>query len=155
MATRKRKSRARHGGAAARRETRDRLLASCVTLFGGILLLLIAFVEGDSVWRAAHTALFGMFGCCSLVLGVAVCYLAVLLAQDEPLAPRIFKLFLGMLFVSGTVIVFSDIPAQGMSSSQMVAACYENGYTAWLSGGALGAVLGGTLLLLCGRPAAR
>ena len=59
-----------------------------------------------------------------------------------------------MLFVSGTVIVFSDIPAQGMSSSQMVAACYENGYTAWLSGGALGAVLGGTLLLLCGRPAA-
>ena len=154
MATRKRKSRARHGGAAARRETRDRLLASCVTLFGGILLLLIAFVEGDSVWRAAHTALFGMFGCCSLVLGVAVCYLAVLLAQDEPLAPRIFKLFLGMLFVSGTVIVFSDIPAQGMSSSQMVAACYENGYTAWLSGGALGAVLGGTLLLLCGRPAA-
>lgn len=36
----------------------------------------------------------------------------------------------------------------------MVAACYQNGYQAWLSGGALGAVLGGNLLLLCGRPAA-
>ena len=29
----------------------------------------------------------------------------------------------------------------------MTAACYQNGMSAWLSGGALGAVLGGTLLL--------
>ncbi len=154
MATRKRNARSRHGSAKARRETRNRILASSVTLFGGILLLLIAFVEGESVWRAAHTVLFGMFGCCSLILGVAVCYLAVLLARREPLAPRIAKLFLGMLFVSGTVIVFSDIPAQGLTAGQVAAACYQNGYTAWISGGALGAVLGGTLLALCGRPAA-
>ena len=66
----------------------------------------------------------------------------------------ICKLALGLVFASGTVIVFSDIQPQGLSAFQMVAACYQNGYQAWLSGGALGAVLGGNLLLLCGRPAA-
>ena len=60
---------------------------------------------------------------------------------------------LGLIFASGTVIVFSDIPTD-QTAAQMTAACYQNGMSAWLSGGALGAVLGGTLLLLCGRPAA-
>ena len=41
-----------------------------------------------------------------------------------------------------------------VGAATMVAACYQNGVNAWLSGGALGAVLGGNLLLLCGRPAA-
>ena len=54
----------------------------------------------------------------------------------------------------GTVIVFSDIQPQGMSAFQMTAACYANGVNAWIGGGALGALLGGSLLLLCGRPAA-
>lgn len=36
----------------------------------------------------------------------------------------------------------------------MTAACYANGVNAWIGGGALGALLGGNLLLLCGRPAA-
>ena len=60
---------------------------------------------------------------------------------------------LGLVFASSTVIVFSDIPAD-VPAATMVAACYQNGVNAWLSGGALGAVLGGNLLLLCGRPAA-
>ena len=124
------------------------------TLFAGLLLIALAFVEGASVWRVLHTALFGVFGCGSLVLGVAVCGLAILYTRGEDLLPCIFKLLLGLVFASGTVIVFSDIPAQGVSASQMVAACYRNGYEAWLSGGALGALLGGTLLILCGRPAA-
>ena len=41
-----------------------------------------------------------------------------------------------------------------MSAFQMTAACYANGVNAWIGGGALGALLGGSLLLLCGRPAA-
>ena len=64
-----------------------------------------------------------------------------------------FKLLLGLIFASGTVIVFSDIPAD-IPAARMVAECYQNGVTAWLGGGALGALLGGNLLLLCGRPAA-
>ena len=153
MATKKRKSTARRA-ASRKKQAQQRLLAGLGTLFAGLLLVVLAFVQGDSVWRALHDVLFGLFGCGSFVLGAAVCCLAVQYTRGEDLLPKIFKLVLGLIFASGTVIVFSGIQPQGLSAFQMAAACYENGVNAWLGGGALGAVLGGSLLLLCGRPAA-
>ena len=123
------------------------------TLFAGLLLIVLAFVEGSSVWKSLHEVLFGLLGCGSFVLGAAVCYLAILYTRGEDLLGQVFKLLLGLIFASGTVIVFSDIPAD-IPAARMVAECYQNGVTAWLGGGALGALLGGNLLLLCGRPAA-
>ena len=153
MATKKRKSTARRA-ASRKKQAQQRLPAGLGTLFAGLLLVVLAFVQGDSVWRALHDVLFGLFGCGSFVLGAAVCCLAVQYTRGEDLIPKIFKLVLGLIFASGTVIVFSGIQPQGLSAFQMAAACYENGVNAWLGGGALGAVLGGSLLLLCGRPAA-
>ena len=108
--------------------------------------MVLAFVRGDSVWRVLHDVLFGLFGCGSFVLGAAVCCLAVLYTRGEELLSRILKLVLGLIFVCGTVIVFSDIQPQGLSALQMLSACYANGVNAWLSGGAMGFVLGGVLL---------
>ena len=153
MATKKRKTTARRTTSRKKR-AEQRLPAGLGTLFVGLLLVGLAFVEGDSVWKTLHQVLFGLFGCGSFVVGAAVCCLAVLYTRGEDLLPHICKLALGLVFASGTVIVFSDIQPQGLSAFQMVAACYQNGYQAWLSGGALGALLGGNLLLLCGRPAA-
>ena len=153
MATKKRKSTARRA-ASRKKQAQQRLPAGLGTLFAGLLLIVLAFVQGDSVWRVLHDVLFGLFGCGSFVLGAAVCCLAVQYTRGEDLLPKIFKLVLGLIFASGTVIVFSGIQPQGLSAFQMAAACYENGVSAWLGGGALGAVLGGSLLLLCGRPAA-
>ncbi len=153
MATKKRKSTARRT-AARRKKAEQRLPAGLGTLFGGLLLMVLAFVQGDSVWRVLHDVLFGLFGCGSFVLGAAVCCLAVLYTRGEELLSHILKLVLGLIFVCGTVIVFSDIQPKGQSAFQMLAACYANGVNAWLSGGAMGFVLGGVLLLLCGRPAA-
>mgnify|MGYP007061805065 FL=1 len=123
------------------------------TLFAGLLLIVLAFVEGSSVWKALHEVLFGLFGCGSFVLGAAICYLAILYTRGEDLIGQMFKLMLGLVFASGTVIVFSEIPAD-IPAARMVAECYQNGVHAWLGGGAIGALLGGNLLLLCGRPAA-
>ena len=153
MATKKRKSTARRASSRKKR-AEQRLPAGLGTLFAGLLLVVLAFVQGDSVWRALHDVLFGLFGCGSFVLGAAVCCLAVQYTRGEDLIPKIFKLVLGLVFASGTVIVFSGLQTQGLSVFQMVAACYRNGVDAWLGGGALGALLGGNLLLLCGRPAA-
>jgi len=153
MATKKRKSTARRASTRKKR-AEQRLPAGLGTLFAGLLLVVLAFVQGDSVWRTLHDVMFGLLGCGSFVLGAAVCCLAVQYTRGEDLLPRIFKLVLGLAFASGTVIVFSDIQPQGLSAFQMVAACYQNGVNAWLGGGALGALLGGNLLLLCGRPAA-
>ena len=153
MATKKRKSTARRASSRKKR-AEQRLPAGLGTLFAGLLLVVLAFVQGDSVWRALHDVLFGLFGCGSFVLGAAVCCLAVQYTRGEDLIPKIFKLVLGLVFASGTVIVFSGLQTQGLSAFQMVAVCYRNGVDAWLGGGALGALLGGNLLLLCGRPAA-
>ena len=144
MATKKRKSTVRRA-ASRKKQAQQRLPAGLGTLFAGLLLIVLAFVQGDSVWRALHDVLFGLFGCGSFVLGAAVCCLAVQYTRGEDLLPKIFKLVLGLIFASGTVIVFSGIQPQGLSAFQMVAACYENGVSAWLGGGALGAVLGGSL----------
>ena len=153
MATKKRRSTARRASSRKKR-AEQRLPAGLGTLFAGLLLVVLAFVQGDSVWRVLHDVLFGLFGYGSFVLGAAVCCLAVQYTRGEDLIPKIFKLVLGLVFASGTVIVFSGIQTQGLSAFQMVAACYRNGVDAWLGGGALGALLGGNLLLLCGRPAA-
>ena len=153
MATKKRKSTARRASSRKKR-AEQRLPAGLGTLFAGLLLVVLAFVQGDSVWRALHDVLFGLFGCGSFVLGAAVCCLAVQYTRGEDLIPKIFKLVLGLVFASGTVIVFSGLQTQELSAFQMVAACYRNGVDAWLGGGALGALLGGNLLLLCGRPVA-
>ncbi len=153
MAKKKRKTTQRRTSA-RRKRAQQRLPAGLSTLFVGLLMLVLAFIEGDSVWKSMHNVLFGIFGCGSFVLGAAVCYLAVMYTRGRDLLPRILKLVLGLTIACGTVIVFSDIDPQGMSGYRMLAACYQNGCEAWLSGGALGAVLGGNLLLLCGRPAA-
>ena len=153
MATRKRKTTTRRASSRKKR-AEQRLPAGLGTLFAGLLLVVLAFVEGDSAWKALHDVLFGLFGCGSFVLGAAVCCLAVQYTRGEDLLPPIFKLILGLVFACGTVIVFSDIQPQGLSAFQMTAACYANGVNAWLGGGVLGALLGGNLLLLCGRPAA-
>ncbi len=153
MAKAKRKTAAGRS-AARRKKAEQRLPAGLGTLFVGLLLVVLAFVEGESAWKVLHDVLFGLLGCGSFVLGAAVCCLAVQYTRGEDLLERIFKLLLGLIFASGTVIVFSDIQPQGLSAFQMVAVCYQNGVEAWLGGGAMGAVLGGTLLLLCGRPAA-
>ena len=153
MAKRKRKTSGRSTASRRKNRTQDRMPAGLITLFAGLVLMALAFVPGSSAWRTMHDVLFGVFGCGSFVLGAALCYLAILYTRGEDLLPHIAKLVLGLIFASGTVIVFSDIPTD-QTTAQMTAACYQNGMSAWLSGGALGAVLGGTLLLLCGRPAA-
>ena len=153
MAKRKRRTSARGSASRRKKRSQDRMPAGLVTLFAGLVLMALAFVPGSSAWRTMHDVLFGLFGCGSFVVGAALCYLAILYTRGEDLLPHIAKLMLGLIFASGTVIVFSDISAD-QTAAQMTAACYQNGMSAWLSGGALGAVLGGTLLLLCGRPAA-
>ena len=127
MATKKRKTTTRRTSSRKKR-AEQRLPAGLGTLFAGLLLVVLAFVEGDSAWKALHDVLFGLFGCGSFVLGAAVCCLAVQYTRGEDLLPPILKLILGLVFACGTVIVFSDIQPQGLSAFQMTAACYANAY---------------------------
>ena len=86
MATKKRKTTTRRSTSRKKR-AEQRLPAGLGTLFAGLLLVGLAFVEGDSVWKTLHQVLFGLFGCGSFVLGAAVCCLAVLYTRGEDLRP--------------------------------------------------------------------
>ena len=89
MATKKRKTTTQRA-ASRKKRAEQRLPAGLGTLFAGLLLVVLAFVEGDSAWKALHDVLFGLFGCGSFVLGAAVCCLAVQYTRGEDLLPKIF-----------------------------------------------------------------
>ena len=73
MAKKKRKTTARRAPARRKSRAQERMPAGLGTLFAGLLLIVLAFVEGSSVWKALHEVLFGLFGCGSFVLGAAIC----------------------------------------------------------------------------------
>ena len=133
MARKKRKSssRARRG----RQQAQRRLLASSVTLFGGILLGLLAFVDGQAAWHTAHDILFGVFGAGSFVLGPAVCYMAVLAAREEPVAPCVVKLLLGLAFLSGARWSFPTSPPGAYGSPDGGGLLRQRGQTPGLAAG--------------------
>ena len=58
MATKKRKTTTRRSTSRKKR-AEQRLPAGLGTLFAGLLLVGLAFVEGDSVWKTLHQVLFG------------------------------------------------------------------------------------------------
>ena len=128
MAKRKRKTSGRSTASRRKNRTQDRMPAGLITLFAGLVLMALAFVPGSSAWRTMHDVLFGVFGCGSFVLGAALCYLAILYTRGEDLLPHIAKLVLGLIFASGTVIVFSDIPTD-QTAAQMTTITARNRYS--------------------------
>lgn len=125
-----------------------------ILLFGvGAVLATMIFVQGESAWAWLRSALFGVFGLGMYVLGALVLYVAVLVALGKPIWAKCAKTLLLMMFVCGTAVVFSKTELTGLTFWQAVTALYQQGQGA-LGGGVLGGIVGGSLLVLCGRPAA-
>ena len=154
MATKKTSTRKNGSGARRRRPQPDIAQSWSILLFGlGAVLVAMIFVEGESAWAWMRAALFGVFGLGMYALGLLVLYVAVLVALGLPIWSKCAKALCLMMFLCGTAVVFSRVNLTGMDFGQIVKALYEQGQGA-LGGGVLGGVVGGTLLVLCGRPAA-
>ena len=145
---------------AAKRSTRSRRpqpdvkQSWSILLFGiGAILIAMIFVPGMSLWAWLRNTMFGIFGIGMYALGVLVIYVAVLVALGRPIWAKCTKTLLLMMFICGTAVVFSKIDLADLKFWEMVVALYEQGQGV-LGGGVLGGIIGGTLLLLCGRPAA-
>lgn len=124
-----------------------------ILLFGiGLLVMVMAFIPGESFWAMLRSALFGVFGVCSYGIGPLLIYLAILVAKKQPFWITLAKAFLLMMFVSGTALVFSKVQT-GQGFWDTIVSLYENGNKAF-GGGLLSVVCGYTLLALCGRPVA-
>ncbi len=119
----------------------------------GIVLITMGFIPGESVWAWLRTFLLGVFGFTMYLLGPLLIYLAVLVAMERPVWARVTKSLLVVMMLSGTAVVFSTIDLKGLNFFQAIGLLYENGQS-FLGGGVLGGLVGGTLLALCGHPAA-
>ncbi len=131
-------------------------LMQSLALFGiGVLLIIMVFMPGQSLWLILRTFLFGVFGAGMYLLGAVIVYLAVRLAQGKPLLRDIVKAVFGMIMLSGTIAVFSRIDTQELTTvAQVVQAYYKNGHSHIFGCGVAGLPVGWVLLYLCGRPAA-
>ena len=139
----------------SKKQKQEDLIQSLV-LFGiGVVLILMLFVPGKSVWSMLRTALFGVLGVGMYLLGAAVIYLAVCLAQGKSMAWETGKIALGMIVLSGVTAVFSTLDTEKLTSfGQVVQAYYTHGTSQLFGCGVAGLPVGGLLLYLCGRPAA-
>ena len=154
MATKKTSTRKTSSGNRRRKPQPDIAQSWSILLFGlGAVLVTMIFVQGESAWAWMRAALFGVFGLGMYVLGLLVLYVAVLVALGLPIWSKCAKALCLMMFLCGTAVVFSRVNLTGMEFGQIIKALYEQGQGA-LGGGVLGGVVGGTLLVLCGRPAA-
>ena len=151
MATQKKKKNTKRKGKAAGGNE----VPVSITLFAlGALLLVMLFVEGEAIWLTLRTTLFSIFGVNMYYLGVLLLYFAVVVARGEELWSKLAKALLCMISISGTAVIFSRMDVAALEGQALIDAYCKNGAESLFGGGLLGAVAGGTLLALCGRPAA-
>lgn len=120
----------------------------------GAVFTAMAFVEGASLWLWLHDAVFGLLGLAAYLLGPALLYIAVQVALERPFLRQTGRLLLAATLFCGTVVVFSKLELTGLTFGAAVKLLYQHGQQSPVSGGLLGGVFGGSLLALCGRPAA-
>lgn len=120
----------------------------------GAVFTAMAFVEGASLWLWLHDAAFGLLGLAAYLLGPALLYIAVQVALERPFLRQAGRLLLAAMFFCGTLVVFSKLELTGLEFGEAVKLLYQHGQQNPVSGGLLGGVFGGSLLALCGRPAA-
>ena len=126
-----------------------------ILLFGvGLLLCAMAFVPGESAWKAVRTALFGVFGMPFYLLGLFLLYWAVLVALEQPIRARCLRALAFFVMLCGCLVAFSPVQLSGLDFKGVMGALFQNGQTLF-GGGVLGGLVGGSLLLLCGPIAAR
>ena len=58
--------------------------AGAVLLFAAsVFLLFLVLIRGENVWFYMHAFLFGLFGLCTYLLPVVLCYISLMLAFDR------------------------------------------------------------------------
>ncbi len=137
-------------------QLRDRRRQWSVVLFVvGALLTALAFVrEGAPLWMGMRGVLTGLLGFSSYFIGPLVLYWAVLLVLNTTIWDDILRAFVLCATVCGTLTVFSSMDLSQLTLMEALDLMYLHGQSELMSGGVLGMLLGGSLLMLCGRPAA-
>jgi len=116
----------------------------------GILLFLLALVEGESAWFFIHNLLFGLFGASAFILPAVVIYAAFMVALDKSgkaVAGKVIEGFVLVLLASAVVQIIFVGNVDGKNFLDKLIKLYKDGSE--LNGGGLfSALLGWPLLAL-------
>lgn len=139
------------------KQLRRRRQISAVVLFAVALFLACVYLfSGEAFWASMHTAYWGCFGFCGILLPVLLGYIAYQRSKEKP--P--YRLWLRILMAAITVTLFST--AVYLFSNQAVtrsyfdelAFCYQSG-ASYSGGGVFSAVIGAPMLSLIGKTGSR
>lgn len=120
-----------------------------------VLLMAMAFIEGESAWLAVHNFMFGVFGTGTYVWPLMLIYVSVKLAMDKTLGSITSNLIGGGIFillVCSAIHIFAN-PADYLSTVSLgdqIKSAWNNA-DLFPNEGVLGALLGGTLSMLAGK----
>ncbi|MEG2083139.1 MAG: DNA translocase FtsK, partial [Oscillospiraceae bacterium] len=118
-------------------------------------MIALSLHEGEGVWRAVGSVLFGVFGVLAYAVGPIVLALAVMLAYGKkPPIPRSVKVGALFVAVSGALCVFGDYRCANGKFVADIAELYRRGSLVE-GGGAMSALLGWPLEVSCGLTAAK
>lgn len=108
-----------------------------------LLVMMLAFVQGSSGWLMLHKALKGFFGLPLLVIPPALCYIAMMLDQDETpqkILHRSLSVVVATTFMSGFIeVMFGGGRLQELPLRESMHLLYEEGLT-WSGGGMISIV---------------
>ncbi len=126
-----------------------------VAFFGvSALLFALTFIEGESIWSTIRIyGLFGTFGLTTYLVAPIVLYFAVLIALGKPVKVKALQATFLLILISACIQVFGVGYATGNTFIEGVQSLYSLGCNE-VGGGAIGALLGWTLLHYFGTPAA-
>lgn len=117
-------------------------------------LLCVIIIPGANVWFAIHNVFFGLFGIDAFVWPFILMYLAIMLSLDKPIGNLKFTVIVASILVmmlGGAIHIFASVDdvtcwsdfADGIKNAYVMGNEPSNG-------GAIGAIIGGILLLLFG-----
>ncbi len=131
--------------------SRRQMLA--IILFAvSVFLFFVSIIEGQSVWKALHNFMFGLFGICAYIWPFVLGTVAVLCAMDKlygKISAKVVESSVMIVFIGGAIDIFSKhIPGENFWAHLSLA--YVNGGTGF-GGGFLGALVGQPLYLAFGK----
>ena len=139
-------------------ELRQRNQVRAVILFAcAIFLGCLTLIEGDSLWKWAHTALLGIFGGWAVLWPVLMIYVAVITTMEKPsggIGGKIWLTALIIVLFCATGFIFGGAKiSEGLSFFDYIAALYHT--NAGVGGGVVGGLAGQLLLLAAGKTGAK
>ena len=119
------------------------------------LLIAMAFIEGESAWRAVHNFMFGVFGTCTYIWPVMLIYVSVMLAMNKTfgsISSNLIGVGISILLLCSAIHIFSN-PSEYfslMTLGDQIKTAWRD-YDTFPSAGALGALVGGLLAKMAGK----